>query len=163
MVIKLKIYWQSENILKRIQDSIYRIAQCPDFSSETFVGGVSSGIAIRYRLTGMETRAAKIVANMEKALQRRIEIICGIASLKMGEEVFRDITIEFKRNIPEDLTATINLVNTLKGTVSDATLLSQLPFISDVNAELEAVQEQKAANMELYGFGTSGSDTEEEE
>lgn len=154
---------QVENILKRIHDSIYRIAQCPDFSSETFVGGVSSGIAIRYRLTGMETRAAKIVANMEKALQRRIEIICGIASMKLGEEVFRDIQIDFKRNIPEDLTATINLVNTLKGTVSDATLLAQLPFIPDVNAELEALQEQKAANMELYGFGApSGTDDTED-
>jgi SPP1 family phage portal protein len=153
---------QVENILKRIHDSIYRIAQCPDFSSETFVGGVSSGIAIRYRLTGMETRAAKIVANMEKALQRRIEIICGIATLKYGEEVFRDINIDFKRNIPEDLTATINLINSLKGSVSDATLLSQLPFISDVNAELEALQEQKAANMELYSFGTSGTDTEDD-
>lgn len=153
---------QVENILKRIHDSIYRIAQCPDFSSETFVGGVSSGIAIRYRLTGMETRAAKIVANMEKALQRRVEIICGIASLKLGEEVFRDISIDFKRNIPEDLTATINLVNTLKGSVSDATLLSQLPFISDVNAELEALQEQKAANMELYAFGPTDSEDEEE-
>ena len=53
---------QIENILKRIHDSIYRIAQCPDFSAESFVGGVSSGIAIRYRLTGMETRAAKIAA-----------------------------------------------------------------------------------------------------
>lgn len=154
---------QVENILKRIHDSIYRIAQCPDFSSETFVGGVSSGIAIRYRLTGMETRAAKIVANMEKALQRRVEIICGIASLKLGEEVFRDIEIEFKRNIPEDLTATINLINSLKGSVSDATLLSQLPFITDVNAELEAVNEQKAANMELYGFDAPAAETAEEE
>lgn len=154
---------QVENILKRIHDSIYRIAQCPDFSSETFVGGVSSGIAIRYRLTGMETRASKIVANMEKALQRRIEIICGIASLKYGEEVFRDIEIEFKRNIPEDLTATINLVNSLKGSVSDATLLSQLPFITDVNAELEALNEQKEANMELYGFGASADTPEDEE
>lgn len=153
---------QVENILKRLHDSIYRIAQCPDFSSETFVGGVSSGIAIRYRLTGMETRAAKIVANMEKALQRRIEIICGIASLKLGEEVFRDISIDFKRNIPEDLTATINLVNSLKGSVSDATLLSQLPFITDVNAELEALQKQKAANMELYGFGANAAEDGEE-
>ena len=114
----------------------------------------------------METGAAKIVANMEKALQRRIEIICGIASLKYGEEIFRDIQIDFKRNIPEDLTATINLVNTLKGTVSDATLLAQLPFIADVNAELEAVNSQKQANMELYGFGAVDSgedDTEDEE
>ena len=144
---------QVENILKRIHDSIYRIAQCPDFSSETFVGGVSSGIAIRYRLTGMETRAAKICAQMKKALQRRVEIICGIAALKLGEDVFRDIEIDFKRNIPEDNTSLVNLVNSLKGTVSDATLLAQIPFVDDVNAELEALQEQKQANMELYSFG----------
>ena len=154
---------QVENMLKRIHESIYRVAQCPDFSSESFVGGVSSGIAIQYRLTGMETRAGSIEAEMKKALQRRVEIICGIASLKMGEEIFRDIEIEFKRNIPEDLTSTINMINALKGSVSDATLLSQLPFISDVNAELEAVAAQKAANMELYGFGLPTGTEEQEE
>ena len=154
---------QVENILKRVHDAIYRIAQCPDFSSESFVGGVSSGIAIQYRLTGMETRAGKIEALMKKALQRRVEIICGIASLKLGEEVFREIEIDFKRNIPEDTTAIINMINSLKGTVSDATLLGQLDFITDVNAELEAVQEQKAANMELFSFGTPGEDEEEED
>lgn len=153
---------QVENILKRIHDSIYRIAQCPDFSSESFVGGVSSGVAIRYRLTGMETRAAKICSAMEKALQRRVEIICGIASLKLGEEVFRDIEIEFKRNIPEDNAALANLVNSLKGIVSDATLLAQLPFVTDVNAEIEALQAQKQANMELYSFGANTEEDEEE-
>ena len=167
-----KAYWltksandaQVENILKRCHDSIYRVAQCPDFSSESFIGGVSSGIAIQYRLTGMETRAGKIEAMMKKALQRRVEIICGIASLKLGEDVFRDIQIDFKRNIPADTTATINMINALKGTVSDATLLAQLDFITDVNAEMEAVQEQKAANMELYGFGApTGSEAEEDE
>ena len=154
---------QVENILKRIHESIYRVAQCPDFSSESFVGGVSSGIAIQYRLTGMETRAGKIEATMKKALQRRIEILCGVAALKLGEQVFRDIQIEFKRNIPEDITATINVINALKGTVSDATLLSQLDFIPDVNAELEAVQEQKQANMSLYGLNAFGPTDEEDE
>lgn len=154
---------QVENILKRIHDSIYRIAQCPDFSSETFVGGVSSGIAIKYRLTGMETRAAKICAEMKKALQRRVEIICGIASLKLGEDVFRDIEIDFKRNIPEDNTSIVNLVNALKGTVSDATLLSQIPFVTDVNAELEALQAQKQANMALYSFGGGAAEESEDE
>lgn len=144
---------QVENILKRIQDSIYRIAACPDFSSETFVGGVSSGVAIRYRLTGMETRAGKIEGAMKKALQRRVEIIAGIASLKLGEEVFRDINIDFKRNIPNDEATIINLVNALKGTVSDATLLGQLDFVDDVNAELEAVKKQREENMSIYDFG----------
>lgn len=154
---------QIENILKRIHESIYRIAQCPDFSSESFVGGVSSGIAIQYRLTGMETRAGKIEAEMKKALQRRIEVITGIASLKMGESVFRDIQISFKRNIPEDTTSIINMVNSLHGVVSDATLLAQIPFISDVNAELEAVKNQKQENMSLYNFGSASIDEEEEE
>ena len=152
---------QVENILKRIHDSIYRIAQCPDFSSESFVGGVSSGIAIRYRLTGMETRAAKVCAAMKKALLRRIELIAGVASIEIGEEVFMDVDIEFKRNIPEDNTSLVNLVNALKGTVSDATLLGQLPFISDVNEELEALQAQKEANMAMFNFGASTEDEEE--
>ena len=100
---------------------------------------------------------------MKKALQRRVEIICGIASLKIGEEVFRDIEIDFKRNIPNDEATTINMINALKGSVSDATLLAQLPFINDVEAELEALQEQKTANMALYSFGSTPEVDDEEE
>ena len=154
---------QVENILKRIHDSIYRIAQCPDFSSESFVGGVSSGIAIRYRLTGMETRAGKIEAAMKKALQRRVEIIAGIATLKLGEEVFRDIQIDFKRNIPSDNTEIVNLVNSLHGLVSDKTLLSLLPFVDDVEAEMEALAAQKEENMALYNFAPAPVEEAEEE
>ena len=54
------------------------------------------------------------------------------------------------------------MINTLKGTVSDATLLSQLDFIPDVNAEIEAVNAQKQANMEVYGFGLTNTTDEEE-
>ena len=156
-----KAYWitkqtndvQVENIMKRIHDSIYRVAQCPDFSSETFVGGVSSGVAIKYRLTGMETKAGKIEAVMKKALQRRIEIISGIASLKLGEDVFKDIEIDFKRNIPEDILNVISMVNGLTGKVSEKTLLAQLPFVDDVEAEIDALNEEKEANMSMYNFG----------
>ena len=154
---------QVENMLKRIHDSIYRIAACVDFGSETFTAGVASGIAIQFKLSGMETRCGKIEAEMKKALQRRIEIICGIASLKLGEEIFRDIQINFKRNVPADEAATINSVMSLKGLVSDETLLAQLPFISDVAAELEKVKKQKQDNM-LYAVDLFGSgDSEDEE
>jgi hypothetical protein len=55
------------------------------------------------------------------------------------------------------------MINSLKGTVSDETLLGLLPFIPDVQAELEKVKEQKEANMDLFGGGNLfGSDTEEE-
>lgn len=151
---------QVENILKRLHDSAYRIAQCPDFSSESFVGGVSSGIAIQYRLTGCENRAGMIEGRMQKALQRRIEILAGVISMTVGEEIWRDISIDFKRNIPEDMTNTIALVNALKGTVSDETLLTQIPFVDDVNAEMEKLKKQKEEAMALYSFDYD--DTEDE-
>lgn len=154
---------QVENILKRIHDSIYRIAQCPDFSSESFVGGVSSGIAIQYRLTGMENRAALIEGAMKKALQRRIEIICGIASLALGEEIYRDIEIDFTRNVPADEAAQINMINSLKGLVSDETLLGQLDFIPDPAAEVERLNKQKKEQMSLYSLTTGGGLFEEDE
>ena len=164
-----KAYWltkaandaQVENILKRLHDSIYRTAQCPDFSSESFVGGVSSGIAIQYRLTGMETRAGTIEAEAKQALQRRIEILCGVASLKLGEEVFRDIKITFTRNIPADMTQVSQMINSFRGLVSDETLLGQVDFVTDVQKELEKVNEQKEQNMAMYSFGNlDGSEDE---
>lgn len=151
----------TENLLKRIHDSIYRIASCPDFSSETFVGGVSSGIALKFRLCGMENRAAKIEALMKKALLKRVELICGIASLKIGEEVFSNVDITFKRNIPDDSSTLVNTVNALRGVVSDETLLGMIPQVSDVQAELERVQKQKKENMELYSFGAEENNNDE--
>ncbi len=151
---------QVENILKRLHESAYRVAQCPDFSSESFVGGVSSGIAIQYRLTGMENKAGSIESAMKKALQRRIEIICGIATLKLGEEVFREIGIDFRRNIPSDINSTIQMINALRGMVSDETLLGLLEFIDDPKAELERLEQQKKEQMSLYSFHTFGVDEE---
>ena len=143
---------QIVNILENIKKNIFKVTACPDMADETFLA--QSGTALAYKLVGFENVASGIVANFTKAIQRRIELICNVLNLKSSEAVWRDISINFVRNLPVNLTETIQLVNSLKGTVSDKTLLSQIPFISDVNAEFEAVQEQKQANMELYGFGT---------
>lgn len=143
---------QVENTLKRLQEAIYRTSQCVDFSLENVGGGVSSGIAIRYRLTGMENRSGIVEGRMKKALQRRIEIICGFAALKLGEAIFRDIKINFKRNVPSDNADMVNLVNALKGTVSDKTLLSSLPIVNDVNEELKELEKQRKSGISLYDF-----------
>lgn len=152
---------QVKENLDRIQASIYRIAQCPDFSSESFIGGVSSGIAIQYRLTGMETKAASIEASMKKALQRRIELICGYIGMLTGEEVWRDIDIIFSRNIPADENALATMVSQLRGLVSDETLLSQISFVADPEAEVEKVNKQKEEQMLMYDFGTTSEGDEE--
>ena len=150
---------QVQNILQNLNDTIHKLANSPDFSQESF--GVSSGVALRFRLLGFENAASAIAANMTKALQKRIELICTISNIKGANTLWRDMDIVIDRNIPVNDVDAANMVNTLRGLVSDKTLLSQIPFVSDVEAEIQAVKEQKSENMELYGFGdmTAGGES----
>ena len=152
---------QINNMLDNIKKNIFKVSACPDMADESFLA--QSGTALAYKLVGFENVASGIVARFTKAIQRRIELICNILNLKASEAVWRDINISFVRNLPVNTTEIVQLANSLKGTVSDATLLSQIPFIDDVDAELEALAAEKAANMELYGFGAIGSEQEDED
>ena len=151
---------QITNMLENIKKNIFKVTSAPDMSDENFMA--QSGVAIKYKLVGFENRASAIVTNFTKAIQRRIELICNILHLKASDTVWRDVNINFVRNLPADLTETINLVNSLKGSVSDATLLSQIPFITDVQSEIEAVREQKEKEASLYSFNTVNFDDNEE-
>ena len=76
--------------------------------------------------------------------------------------MWRDVKIQFTRNLPVNVEETTTIVNSLRGLVSDETLLSLLPFITDPAAELERLKEQQEANMSMYSFA-SGNQEEEEE
>lgn len=150
---------QIENMLKNINDAIHKISNSPDFTEDTFMS--QSGVAIKYKLIGFENVASNIVANMTKALQRRIELICSILSLTDGETKWRDIQIVFTRNLPQNITDTAQAINQLRGIVSDKTLISLLPFIKDVDAEVKQLQKEKEVNMSMYGFDTNSESDEE--
>lgn len=147
---------QIVNMLENIKDNIYKVSACPDMTDDGFLA--QSGTALAYKLVGFENVASGIVTQFTKAIQRRIELMCNILNLKATEAVWRDVNINFVRNLPVNYTEIIQLVNALKGTVSDKTLLAQIPFIDDIEGELEAVNEQKQANMSLFSFGAPADD-----
>lgn len=153
---------QIVNMLDNIKKNIFNVSNCPNMTDDNFLA--QSGTALAYKLVGFENVASGIVARFTKAIQRRIELICNVLNLKASDAIWRDIQINFVRNLPVNNTETIELVNALKGVVSDETLLSQLPFIDDVAAEIERVNKQKKANMDMYGFGmNTHTETDEDE
>ena len=147
---------QIVNMLDNIKKNIFKVTACPDMADETFLA--QSGTALAYKLVGFENIASSIVARFTKAIQRRIELICNVLKLKATDAVWRDIHINFVRNLPINMAEAVQMVSGLHGVVSDKTLLAQLPFINDIDSELEAIQEQKQANMELYSFGMPTDD-----
>lgn len=152
---------QIQNMLQNVNDQIHKISASPDFNDDKFMA--QSGIAMRYKLVGFENAASAIESNMKKALQRRLELISTILGLVNGEEeLWREAQITFTRNLPNDLTQTVQIVNQLRGIVSQETLLTLLPFVQDVDEEMERVKAEKEESMELYSFSMSEGEYDED-
>ena len=66
-----------ENIKTRLQKDIHKFAQIPDMSDDNFAGN-ASGVAIKYKLIGLEQVRSRKEREFKKGLQRRIELIGNI-------------------------------------------------------------------------------------
>ena len=153
---------QIENMLDNVKDLIFKMSNAPDFSDPNFMG--NSGKALQYKLTGFNNISKAIMDRMERALRKRIELIEAINTTKTGEAGnFADIEIKFTQNIPADDLEVAQVINTLRGMVSNKTLISLLPFINDANKEMKEVEKENKANAELYSFTSTNSSDEEEE
>ena len=138
-----------ENIKTRLQNDIHKFSSIPDMSDDAFAGN-ASGVAIKYKLIGLEQIRSRKERCFKKGLQRRIELIAGMLKMKSKADIdFRDIEITFTANIPANNQEQADIVKTLYGLVSQKRLLSLLPFVTDPAEELEELkreQEQDGAN-----------------
>ena len=142
---------QVQNLLDSINVAIHTIANSPDFSSEEFGSGVSSGIALQFKLVGFNNIAANIEGQFRKAIMHRIELLNNLFSL-LDTEAF-NVNVAFNHNLPVAIDSIADTVNKLRGLVSDETLLAQIPFVTDVGQELEKVNSQGVNLADLYDFG----------
>ena len=141
---------QLQYLLDKIDEQIHYISSCPNILDEKFLA--QSGIALKMKLTAFETKAASIENLMRRALQRRIELICSILALTDEEQTWRDVDIKFTRNLPVDLDATADMINKYRGLVSNKTLLGQVPFVTNVDEELERIRQEQEEELSLIEF-----------
>lgn len=137
-----------ENMKSRLQKDIHKFSNVPDMTDENFAGNVS-GVAIAYKLIGLEHVRSRKEREFKKGLQRRIELIGGVLGLKGQKAVdFRDVTMQFTANLPQDIQALSQVVNQLDGLVSRKTLLGLLPFVEDVDSELKEMEDENGREYE---------------
>ena len=153
-----------ENEKKRLDQDIHKFSFCPPMTDENFASN-ASGVAMKYKLMGLENKVGVKENEFEKGLRRRIELIYGVMRKVSGEMAYLDINIVFTRNLPQDLSASVDTVVKLDGVISDETRLALLPLDIDAKEELEKVEEQKLSNYSLFGatFNEVGDDEEVEE
>lgn len=136
-----------ENIKTRLQRDIHKFSSVPDMSDEAFAGN-STGVAIKYKLIGLEQIRSRKERGFKKGLQRRIELIAGMLKIKGSADIdFRDIEITFTANLPANDVEQANIVKTLYGLVSQKRLLSLLPFVTDPVEELDELHKEQEEQL----------------
>ena len=144
-----------ENMKNRLDKDIHKFAKCPNMSDQEFASN-ASGVAIKFKLLGTENLVSIKERKFKRGLQQRLELMSMINSMLREGFDWRAIDIIFTRNIPSNDTDIANMVNTLKDIVSEETLLAQIPFVDDVQTELEKLKAEREENKELNPFFQSG-------
>ena len=156
---------QVDNLL----NFIFQISQVPDLTDDAFAGN-QSGVAMQYKLWGLDQLWVTKTTKYKKAIVQRLKILMHLLQyqFKNTVQMLDEINITFDKNLPKDNSAEYTMVQALKDVVSKRTLLENISIVDDVEAELEALDEEAEKNADLYGFNNNqnldgGEDAEEQE
>ena len=146
-----------ENMKNRLDADIHKFAKCPNLADKEFASN-ASGIAIKFKTLGTENLVSIKERKFKRGLQQRLELISMISSVLREGFDWRAIDIVFSRNLPTNDMDIANMVNSLRDIVSDETLLAQVPFVEDVQAEMDRIEEQREKEKEQSPFFQVGLD-----
>ena len=143
-----------EILKKAIEQDIHKFSHIPCMSDESFGGNVS-GVAMEFKLLGMENITKIKTRYYKKGLRKRLRIFCNYLALHGKNVDPSGITMTFTRALPKNLLEISQIVANLWGKVSRKTLLSQVPFVDDVDEELKALDEEAEEDLkrqqEVFG------------
>lgn len=149
-LIKQVVDGALENYKNRLREDMHIFSNVPNMTDEAF-GGNLSGVAVSYKLWGLEQICAIKERKFKKALQRRIELITHILNLKGANYSYMDIEIQFRRNKPQNILETAQVITMLAADLSRETRLKMLPTIDNVQDELDKLQAEKEDDLAGYG------------
>ena len=137
----------TEILRKALKEDIYTFSHVPNLTDENFAGN-SSGVAMEFKLLGLEMITKTKEANYKRGLRQRIAIFAHYLGMQQIALEAHSIVPQFSRGLPKNLLELSQIINNLEGKVSLRQLISLLPFVEDPDAELEALEEEKKKNME---------------
>lgn len=138
----------NEILKNAIKADIHKMSLVPDLTDENFASN-ASGVAMRYKLLGLEQLTKNKERWFRQALRERLIRFANFLGV-LGKPTVdaRAVQITFTRALPTNDTEIAAMVAQLQGMVPNQVLLAQLPFVEDVQEALDQLAEQQDADME---------------
>jgi SPP1 family phage portal protein len=128
---------------KAIVSDIHKISRVPDMTDENFVSN-SSGVAMKYKLLGLEQLAKIKERYFVEGLQHRLRLFQTILNITGQGFDVSDIDIKLGRSLPANELEEAQTVATLGDNVPVTTKLSYLSAVKDPEAVAKELEDEQA-------------------
>ena len=150
-----------ENYKNRLNEDIHRFSFVPNMADENFSNN-ASGVAMKFKLMGLENLISVKESKFKKGLMRRIELLCAYTKMKNNSD-YSYLAIEpvFTRNTPNNELELSQIMQNLTGILSEETIIGMSPRVSDIQAEID--KKEIEANKGYDNYENLGVENAKEE
>lgn len=135
-----------EHHLDRLEENIYRFSKTPNLSDESF--GTASGVSLKFKLTGLETKCGMFEAKMISAGTYMFQLLAKAWDKKQIKVDPLLVVMEFKRNFPLDILSEAQAAQALLAAKVPDTVAWSLAISGIDDPEyVKQIQEQERDNM----------------
>lgn len=121
---------------------IHKMSMVPDMTDQNFASN-ASGVAMRYKLLGLEQLTAIKERWFREGLRSRLRLYAHFLRLIAAANLDAEkVSVIFTRSLPVNESETAQMVAQLDGVVPRRILLGQLPFVEDAQAAAEEMDEE---------------------
>lgn len=141
----------TENYKNRLFKDLFFLSQVPALTDENFSGNLT-GVAIRYKLTGLEELAIMKENNFQAAQHKMIKLITDYLNMIQNKEYDPEqVTQKYTRNFIDNESEIISNVTQLENVVSKETQLNMLPqtIVDNAQEELDRMEAERIREEKL--------------
>lgn len=136
----------TENYKSRIYKDLFFLAMVPNLTDESFSGNLS-GVAIKYKLFGLEELAAEKEKYFTSSELKKLRFMTEYINIMRGTSFdWRTLELSFDRSSISNQLELAQIINYLRGLLSDETLIGMWPEVENAIKELEKRAAEKAKN-----------------
>ena len=152
-----------EHHLDRLEENIYRFSKTPNLTTDQNFGN-ASGISLKFKLTGLETKCGMFEAKMQSAAVYMFKLLASSWNKKQIGCDPLQCYITFKRNFPVDTQSEAMAVSALLNAgLPKRKAFEQLSFVDDVDEIMQLIEEEKDDIPDLFDTTDEEEVTTEEE
>lgn len=133
-------------LVDNITSEIHKFARVPDLSDQAFASN-ASGVAIKFKLQGLQNLASAFISQFNKGFARRCKLYDQVLG---GGARIAEMAVTFRYDIPADLISQAQVLQmyTAGGLMSRQTAMAAIPLIDDVTQEKERLRSEREEDDE---------------